>query len=281
MDSKDKNNVSDKKMRVRDYFYWALSILLIGLLLVCVILFAIGFRPAVVLTPSMKPTINPGSLVLVKSIAPEKIKVGDVVMFWPSADGGTDADEISVTHRVIEIKTDEETGKLIFITHGDANGEGSNERVPQSQIIGKVHLAIPVVGILFLFIKNNLFVVIFSIIAIICLWYLIAMIIKNNKGKKAAATPNGNVVETNSKVVNDNSTKDLQVGVQDNKGGKLKICLSKTAFEKLTPEEEQSLQAMLQENSNVSNVDVNANNEAQNAKNDNIPTKNDNNTTKK
>ncbi len=216
MDSKDKNNVSGKKMRVRDYFYWALSILLIGLLFVCVILFAIGFRPAVVLTPSMKPTVNPGSLVLVKSIDANKIKVGDIVMFWPSADGETDADEISVTHRVIEIRTDAETGKLIFITHGDANSEGSNEKVPQSQIIGKVHLAIPVVGILFLFIKNNLFVIIFSIIAIVCLWYLIAMIIKNNKAKKAMVDSNENVVETTGEVVEQNAQNDSIPAQNDN-----------------------------------------------------------------
>ena len=217
MDSKDKNNVSGKKMRVRDYFYWALSILLIGLLFVCVILFAIGFRPAVVLTPSMKPTVNPGSLVLVKSIDANKIKVGDIVMFWPSADGETDADEISVTHRVIEIRTDAETGKLIFITHGDANPEGSNEKVPQSQIIGKVHLAIPVFGILFLFIKNNLFVIIFGIIAIVCLWYLIAMIIKNNKAKKATVDSNENVVETTGEVVEQNAQNDNIPAQNDSK----------------------------------------------------------------
>lgn len=194
---KDKSKGNGAKMRVRDYIYWAISILLIGLLVVCVFLFAIGFRPAVVLTPSMKPTIPPGSLVLVKTIDADDIKVGDVIMFWPKKDGKTDSDDISVTHRVIEIKTDE-SGNITFVTHGDANSEGSTENVTQSQIIGKVHLSIPIIGILFLFIKNNLFVVIFGIIAIICLWYLISMVIKGKKENKETPA----VVETTDKIVN-------------------------------------------------------------------------------
>lgn len=185
-DSSQKAEKGKTKMRVRDYIYWALSILLIGLLITCVVLFAVGFRPAVVISPSMKPAIQPGSLVLVKSIEPEKIKVGDVIMFWPTDDGGTkDSDELSVTHRVIEIKVSE-TGSLTFITHGDANDEGSNETVPASQVIGKIYLDIPWVGVVFLFVKNNLFLVIFGAIAIVCLCYLISMIRKNKKEKQLA-----------------------------------------------------------------------------------------------
>lgn len=181
-----KNDENKKtKMRVRDYVYWALSILLIGILITCVMLFVVGFRPAVVISPSMKPAIQPGSLILVKSIDAEDIKVGDVIMFWPSDDAESNTDTLSTTHRVIEIKTDE-AGSLVFITHGDANSEGSNETVPADRVIGKIYVSIPWIGVMFLFIKNNLFIVIFGAIAIMCLWYLISMYIKSNKEKKLA-----------------------------------------------------------------------------------------------
>lgn len=181
-----KNGENKKaKMRVRDYIYWALSVFLIGILVMCVVLFVVGFRPAVVISPSMKPAIQPGSLVLVKSIDAEDIKVGDVIMFWPSDDAESNTDTLSTTHRVIEIKTDE-AGSLVFITHGDANSEGSNETVPADRVIGKIYVSIPWIGVLFLFIKNNLLIVIFGAIAIMCLWYLISMYIKGNKEKKLA-----------------------------------------------------------------------------------------------
>lgn len=182
----DATNDKKGKHVVRDCIYLALSIILIGLLATCIILFAIGYRPAVVLTPSMRPTIIPGSLVLVKSVDTDTIKEGDVIMFWPTSEGESGkSDEISVTHRVVKVVVLSD-GKRQFITKGDNNSSNDTAPIPESQVIGKIGMVIPYVGVVFLFIKNNLFIVIFGLIAIICLWYLVSMIISSKKAKANA-----------------------------------------------------------------------------------------------
>ena len=171
-----------KKRTVGDIVALILTVILLAIVAVCVILVIIGFRPAVVLTPSMRPAIDPGDLIIYKAVDAETIEVGDVITFWPSEDS-EESNELSVTHRVIEIRANGD-GTLTFITHGDANSEGSNETVTQDRVIGKVFAVIPWVGQLFLFIRNNLLVVIFAIVSIVILCYLLKYLYKSIKKDK-------------------------------------------------------------------------------------------------
>ena len=185
------NNDDNKKTKstfkkVWNIISWVLVSLVCALLVVIFILLMIGYKPAVVLTPSMTPSIMPGDLIVYKAVDADKIEIGDVITFWPSADS-QDEQDLSVTHRVKEIRDDGD-GTYTFITHGDANGEEAIETVPEERIIGKVCIVIPWVGQLFLFIKNNLFVVIFGIISIILVYYLVSMIVKSNKNKNTNNT---------------------------------------------------------------------------------------------
>jgi signal peptidase len=71
----------------------------------------LGYKPFIVLSGSMEPEIMAGDLIVTREVAPENVKVGDVISFRVEND-------IMVSHRVTEIKTE---GGLSFVTKGDAN----------------------------------------------------------------------------------------------------------------------------------------------------------------
>ena len=109
----------------------ALAFLIIGVRL-------FGLKTFVVLSPSMEPTFSTGSVVYVKSIAPEDVKVDDVITFYLD-------DETSATHRVVEVLTDA-NGQPCFRTKGDANRIPDTRVVTADQLIGKEIVAIPKLG---------------------------------------------------------------------------------------------------------------------------------------
>ncbi|MCX8025161.1 MAG: signal peptidase I [Thermanaerothrix sp.] len=94
-----------------------------------------GVRPFVVNGYSMKPTLVAGDLVIVQPVAPEAIRIGDIIQF--RLPGG------SVVHRVVE--TRRENGRLILITQGDNNNVRDDPITPE-QVQGRVVLIIPKVG---------------------------------------------------------------------------------------------------------------------------------------
>lgn len=88
-----------------------------------------------VITGSMKPTINPGDIVIIRAATIDKIKVDDVVTFYKEGD--------IITHRVIESPS---TG---ILTKGDNNNTIDVGQVTSRDFIGKVIFVIPKVGYLF------------------------------------------------------------------------------------------------------------------------------------
>jgi signal peptidase len=91
----------------------------------------------VVLSGSMEPAIGTGDSVVVRSVDPETVEVGDVVTVR-TGDGAP------TTHRVVE-RLDTGEGPQ-FRTKGDANAEPDGEPVAASRILGTVVLTIPLVG---------------------------------------------------------------------------------------------------------------------------------------
>lgn len=90
----------------------------------------------------MKKGFNKGDILFIVGAKPEKIKVGDIIIF----NAGTSN---PVIHRVINIREDSSTGKLIFSTIGDNNdGQLSLEKnISEDQLIGKASLRIaPLLG---------------------------------------------------------------------------------------------------------------------------------------
>ena len=95
----------------------------------------------VVESGSMEPAIKTGSVALIKPAS--SYKMGDIVTFegnFKNAKG----QKVPTTHRIVEMRV--EKGNPIYITKGDANEEPDSREISQSQIIGRVYLAVPYLG---------------------------------------------------------------------------------------------------------------------------------------
>ncbi len=104
---------------------------LIGALCALLTILAITMNISIVLfrTGSMSPAIPVGSAALVKEIPATEVALGDVV----TVERG--ADELPVTHRVIEILgTDATTGEVRFRMQGDANAEPDTEAYSATEV---------------------------------------------------------------------------------------------------------------------------------------------------
>ena len=97
----------------------------------------VGFTPYAVLSGSMEPAFHVGSLIYVKSVDPEDIKVGDAITFRLSGE------DTAATHRVIEIDTDNQC----FYTKGDANEPPDARPVPYSSVLGRAVFTVPKLGL--------------------------------------------------------------------------------------------------------------------------------------
>lgn len=100
---------------------------------------AVGDHSYVLRTGSMAPTLNPGDVEVVQSIAPLEAKVGDIVAFRDPQWRGR-----LVSHRVRAI---ERVGHGVnFITQGDANTGSERWSVPRNGTIGRVLYRVPKLG---------------------------------------------------------------------------------------------------------------------------------------
>lgn len=116
------------------------TILLIIIVLCCIPLTlprVMGYQIYSVVTGSMEPEIPVGSIVYVKSIAPEELQEKDIIAFY----GGRDTNAI-ITHRVV--KNNVISGQLT--TKGDANNTEDMNPVDYSDVIGIVEYTLPKVG---------------------------------------------------------------------------------------------------------------------------------------
>ena len=73
-----------------------------------------GYQPLVVKSGSMEPTVQMGSMVLVRTIPAEQVEVGDVVAV-------DRPDGVRVIHRVQALRRDEDSATLTL--KGDANAD--------------------------------------------------------------------------------------------------------------------------------------------------------------
>lgn len=108
----------------------------------------LGIQTYVVLSGSMEPTYPTGSLLYVKHIDTNELKVGDPITFM------VDEDTVA-THRIIEIIPDDEDSSILrFRTQGDANNSPDGTSVHYKNVIGKPILCIPYMGYVANFVQN-------------------------------------------------------------------------------------------------------------------------------
>ena len=115
---------------------WICTAIVIILLILFVGVRLVGLRPFIVLSGSMEPKYSIGSLLYVKNVEPEDIKVGDVITYIMN-------EQLDIcTHRVVDISED----SSLFYTKGDANNTADQTPVHYKNLIGIPVFAVPMLG---------------------------------------------------------------------------------------------------------------------------------------
>ncbi|OWJ55671.1 signal peptidase I [Pyrodictium delaneyi] len=113
--------------------YWIATISLLAMFLL--IALWMGYWPLMVLTGSMKPTLNPGDIVIVKPT--DHVRTGDIIAYRLG--------DAIVLHRVIN-KSIDENGKVMITTKGD-NNRAPDAPVETSSVLGVKIVRIPYAGL--------------------------------------------------------------------------------------------------------------------------------------
>ena len=118
-----------------------LLLLVVGLGLALVVIpKATGATPLTVLTSSMEPGLPPGTLVIVRPVAADALRIGDVVTYQMVS-----GDATVVTHRILSLISSSD-GSRSFIVQGDNNSAPDDDPVLAEQIQGRLWYAVPYVG---------------------------------------------------------------------------------------------------------------------------------------
>lgn len=128
----------------------------------------VGLDIYAVLSGSMEPTYHTGSVIYVKKVKPEDLKVGEAITFAQSKD-------TVVTHRIVEVVKDPKApGGLKFRTKGDANTAVDGQAVDARNVIGRPVFTIPLLGYVMTWIQRppGLYVA----IAVACLLILLLIL---------------------------------------------------------------------------------------------------------
>lgn len=96
----------------------------------------------------MSPTFKIGNAIVIESVEPESIAVGDIMVYYSPLDGQI------TTHRVIGTVEMEEG--LFFRTGGDNNEDDDPYIVPSENVTGRAKHQIPLLGYFFYFSRTPL-----------------------------------------------------------------------------------------------------------------------------
>ena len=141
-------------MIIKEIFVRILYILLLIYLLIFVPSIW-GYKPLVIISGSMEPTLKVGGILYYKEIGYDKYKKEDIVVFK--------SNKYLISHRIIE------TNNIGFITKGDANKNADSNILTVNKILGKgTNWSIPYIGYYADFIyKNKIYLYITLVILIV------------------------------------------------------------------------------------------------------------------
>jgi signal peptidase I len=114
---------------------------LVALVATAVMLPLVGLRPLVVRSGSMAPALETGDAIVVRSVHPADVAVGDIVTFDDPSGGSH-----SVTHRVRRVTP--RGMSYAFVTQGDANNAAEHWDAAADGKIGRMTLRLPQLGVL-------------------------------------------------------------------------------------------------------------------------------------
>jgi signal peptidase I len=153
-------------------------IFLIALILVSVFLVFPGvmgtktFPIAIIEGNSMYPNLQNGDLVIFRSVSPQSVTNGSIIVFVQGQTGISMLDSLIrpvVVHRVKDIIVQYD-GVINFRTKGDNNQDTDPELVRDSQVLGAPIQIVPKVGLLFLFLRSSQGMI--AVVGFITLFYL-------------------------------------------------------------------------------------------------------------
>lgn len=135
--------------------------------------YVFGYQPLAVISPSMEPDYHVGSIVYVKKVEPEELKVGDAITFKLS-------DGSYATHYVISLDMD----KREYVTQGKANNTDDGARSFETLVGRASKFSIPLLGYISLNIKTPMGIVAaIGVILVILLLNFIPDLFEKDKGK--------------------------------------------------------------------------------------------------
>ena len=117
----------------------------------------LGYKLLEILSGSMEPTIEEGSLILIKETPKDKINNGDIITFRYEGTNNI------VTHRIVEVINNGEE----FVTRGDANNTDDPRIIKYSEVEGVVKSSMSSVGKIISVISENIVIIIGSIVVLI------------------------------------------------------------------------------------------------------------------
>ena len=123
-----------------------------------------GVKTFIVLSGSMKPTLNVGDIVFTKNV--DDIVVGDIISFK--------IENAVITHRVTQVIPYGD--EILYRTKGDNNSSEDVETITIENVEGKYLFKIPYIGLVVLFIKSKT-----GIISLIILLFIYFFVINNKK----------------------------------------------------------------------------------------------------
>lgn len=150
---------------LKSFIYNLVLSVFITLIVVVIGIFVFDLRMDIVVSESMTPAIMVDDVVVVKG--QKEYKVNDVIEFKYNSVSKP------VTHRIVEITTDEQSGKLQYWTKGDAVQSEDATPITFDNIIGKVIYTWEGGGKVYDFVKSNYFLFIDVLVG---LWVLASVV---------------------------------------------------------------------------------------------------------
>jgi signal peptidase I len=101
----------------------------------------LGYQVKAVLSGSMEPSIQTGSIIAIKpTTSPDKYKKGDVITYK-----SIDNPNVLITHRIVEAQRID--SQIHYTTKGDNNDGNDNKPIPSSNVVGHYEgFTVPYIG---------------------------------------------------------------------------------------------------------------------------------------
>jgi signal peptidase len=135
-----------------------------------------GYKPFIVLSGSMEPTILAGDLIITKVTVPEQIAKDDIIAFRADKN-------VVVTHRVTEVRTTEDV--LTFLTKGDANTGADAKAVTVADLEGIYLWRAAGLGNFAMFLQTPIGMLLF-VITPLCLFIVYDIVSRNRRNRNKA-----------------------------------------------------------------------------------------------